>query len=188
MKKASVLTLAMIALFSVLLLPSCTGRKQKVKEYVEAINFEHQLVINRLDALERALEVYVPDIMDKAYEDVLRQLDSSSIAVKRLKPPTNDANLHDDALLLFDTYRLLLENDYFEMKERQKKPAGRFTVADEFLVNNLGKHIDKNRKSARARYEKVAAAVLEQYGIPFMPVEEEALVEISSSKTPDAGE
>lgn len=187
MKRALIPSLAILTMFSFLFLSSCTSRKQRIKEYVEAINFEHQLIINRLDAMERALESYVPDIMDKAYEDALRQLDSSVIVVKQLTPPTNDANLRDDALLLFDTYRLLLENDYFEIKERQKKPAGRFTVADEFLVTNLGKLIYNNRKSAGSKYERVAAEVLEQYGIPFTPVAED-VVDVSSSKTPDSTE
>lgn len=183
MKRPMLFVLIAVVTVSVVLLPGCSRKKERVKAYVEAINFEHQLVVNRLDALERSLESYIPEIMDKAYGDVLQQLDSSELVVRNLKPPRADANLRDEALLLFDTYRLLVENEYIEIIERQKKPAGRFTVADEFLVNNLGKFIHNNRNKAKIKYEQVAAGILEQYGIPFEPVNEEVPA-VNPSKTP----
>lgn len=155
------------------LLSGCTSKKERVREYVEAINYEHQLVVNRLDALERALESYIPDIMERTYSQVQEQLDSSEVVIRSLKLVNRDSDLRDDALLLFDTYRLLLENEYSEIIRRQRKPAGTFTAADEFLVNNLGVFIANNRRKARAKYEKEAAALLEEYNIPFKPVIEE---------------
>lgn len=173
----------LIVLISVL--TGCTSKRTKVKEYVEAINYEHQLVVNRLDALERSLESYIPDIMERTYNDVLNQLDSSEMVVRGLKPVTEESDLRDDALLLFDTYRLLLTNEYSEMIQRQKKPAGSFTVADEFLVHNLGNFVANHRRKAKEKYEREAANVLEQYKIPFEPVAEES-PDSNSSKTKDS--
>ncbi len=155
---------------ALILQASCGNRGERVREHVEAINYEHQLVVNRLDALERSLESYIPEMMDKALEDAFRQIDSSTVVVQSLRPVSPETDLRSEALLLFDTYRLLLENDYFEIIERQKKPAGRFTAADQFLVENLGRLIYNNRQRARTKYEREAALVLEEFGISFKPV------------------
>jgi len=167
------------------MLAGCGRSKERVRTQVQTISFEHQLVVNRLDAMERSLESYVPSIMDKTYQEVLMQLDSSTVVIKGLKPLKEDEDLRDDALLLFDTYRLLVENEYGEMIRRQKKPAGTFTAADEFLVANLGKHVALNRRRAKEKYEKEAARVLAAHNIAFEPVKEE-VPEVSSSKTPDS--
>lgn len=160
--------------FSVLLLiTGCTREKDRVREQIDAINYEHQLVVNRLDALERALESYVPDIMDRTYLQALEQLDSSEIVIRSLPGVNSENDMRDEALLLLDRYRLLLNNEYPEIIRIQKKPAGKFTAADEFLVINLGKHIDNYRRRAKETYEKEAASVLEKYGISFSPVTEE---------------
>lgn len=186
MKRNSVVLLTLLMLLPALVFTSCSRKKDKVKTYVQAVNYEHQRVINRLDALERALESYVPSIMDKTYQEVFIQLDSSEKVINALKPLKTEENLRDDAMLLFDTYRLLLENEYSEIIRRQKKSAGTFTVADEFLVTNMGKHIAVNRKKAKEKFEREAALVLAKYKIPFEPVKEEA-AEVSSSKTPEQG-
>lgn len=172
-------------LAGVFLLAGCSQNKERVRTQIKTINFEHQLVVNRLDALERSLESYVPSIMDKTYQEVLVQLDSSTVIIKGLKQVKEDTDLRDDALLLFDSYRLLVENEYSEMIRRQKKPAGTFTAADEFLVTNLGKHVSVNRKRAKEKFETEAARVLAEYNIAFEPVKEE-VPEVSSSKTPDS--
>jgi hypothetical protein len=168
-----------------LLFTSCSSRKKKAEACVKAINYEHQLVVNRLDALERSLESYIPEGMDRAYQQVMAQLDSSEVVIRGLKGMKMEDDLRDDALLMFDTYRLLLENEYVEIIKRQKKPAGAFTVADEFLVNNLGRHININRQRAKVKFEKEAAVVLEKYGVPFEPVADE-LSDVSSAKTQDS--
>lgn len=185
MKRESVYLNFTFLVIIITLISGCTSKKDRVREYVEAINYEHQLVVNRLDALERALESYIPDIMDRTYIQVREQLDSSEAVIRSLKPVNKDSDLRDDALLLFDTYRLLLENEYSEIIERQKKPAGTFTVADEFLVNNLGVFVANNRIKAKAKYEREAAAVLEKYNIPFKPVVEE-LSDSNSARMKDS--
>jgi hypothetical protein len=182
MKHASLLTPVCLLLVAMLTLTSCGRKKEQVKLQVKTINYEHQLVVNRLDALERSLESYVPSIMDKAYQDVMNQLDSSTVLIKGLKTLKEDEDLKDDAMLLFDTYRLLLENEYSEMVKRQKKPAGTFTAADEFLVANLGKHIAVNRKKAKEKFENEAARILALYDIPFDPVQPERSDTIPSTK------
>jgi len=179
----SLFILFMVIIITVL--TGCSSKKDRIREYVEAINYEHQLVVNRLDALERALESYIPDIMDRTYIQVLEQLDSSEVVIRSLKPVNKDSDLRDDALLLFDTYRLLLKNEYSEIIQRQKKPAGTFNMADEFLVNNLGIFIANNRIKAKAKYEREAAAVLEKYNIPFKPVVEE-LSDSNSARMKDS--
>ena len=184
MRKKSVFLF--LAIFTaILLLPGCSQKKLKVKLFIEKINFEHQLVINRLDALERSLESYVPGIMDKTYQEALDQLDSSETVIRNLKPLKGEDDLRYDALVMFDTYWLLLTNEYAEIVTRQKKPAGTFTAADEFLVANLGKFIGINRKRAKEKYEKAAALVLEKHDLQFEPVTGE-LPEISSAKTKDS--
>ncbi len=185
MKNKSLVLSVVLLLAAGLVFTSCGRKKERARTQVKTINYEHQLVINRLDALERSLESYVPSIMDNTYQEVLNQLDSSTVVIKALKPLKEDEDLRDDAVLLFDTYRLLMKNEYSEMVRRQKKPAGTFTAADEFLVANLGKYVFINRKRAREKFEKEAARVLALYNIPFEPVTEEA-PEVSSSKTPDS--
>jgi len=185
MKRAVVHSVSLLLLVLLVSTISCSRRGDRVRAHVEAINFEHQLVINRLDALERALETYIPDIMDKAFDDALRQLDSSAAVIRMMKPVTPETDLRAEALLLFDTYRILLKNDYIEIVERQKKPAGAFTVADQFLVENLGRLIFNNRKRAKEKYEREASMVLEAFGIPFRPVVAELDEEVSSSRKQD---
>jgi hypothetical protein len=185
MKRAVIYSFSLLIVALMLVFFSCSRRGDRVREHVEKINFEHQLVINRLDALERALETYIPDIMDKAYEDAVRQLDSSAVVIRSLQPVTPETDLRAEALLLFDTYRILLKNDYQEIVERQKKPAGAFTVADQFLVENLGRLIYNNRKRAKEKYEREAAGVLEAWGIAFSPVVAEFDEDVSSSRKQD---
>jgi hypothetical protein len=162
----------------------CTSKQTRIREHAEAINYEHQRVVNRLDALERSLESYIPEVMDRAYREALQQIDSAEHAVQSLQPVNPESNLRDEALLLFDTYRLLLMNDYPEIIERQKKPAGTFTIADQFLVENLGLLISNQRQRAKQRYEGEAAKVLDSWEIPFKPVIAE-LDEATPSRTPE---
>jgi hypothetical protein len=174
-------------IISTLVYFGCTSKQTKVREHAEAINYQHQRVVNRLDALERSLESYVPDLMDKTWSEALQQLDSAELAVRGLRPVSPESDLRAEALLLFDTYRLLLNNDYPEIIERQKKPAGSFTIADQFLVENLGRLIASNRQRAKQRYEREAATVLESWDVPFKPVIAE-VDEVTPSRMPESAE
>jgi hypothetical protein len=182
MKTRTFLMPLLLLMLTAILFSSCGRNKERARQQVKTINYEHQLVVNRLDALERSLESYIPSIMDKTYLEVLSQIDSSTVVIKALKPLKEDEDLRDDAMLLFDTYKLLLDNEYSEIIRRQQKPAGSFTAGDEFLVKNLGKHVSINRKRAKEKFEKEAARVLALYNIPFEPVQDEIIDSVSNKK------
>ncbi|MFO7722177.1 MAG: hypothetical protein R6V49_03040 [Bacteroidales bacterium] len=184
MKRDVFFLLIMIAGASVVVLPSCTRKKDRVKEYIETINAEHQRVADGLDALERSLEQYIPEDMDRSYQAAMDQLDSSALVIAQLEVLKGEEDLRDDAVMLFDTYRMLLSNEYSEIIRLQKKPAGTFTYQDQFYVENLGKFITNHRRKAKEKFETEAALVLERYKVPFSPVIAE-LDTVSSARTTD---
>jgi hypothetical protein len=184
MKRDVFFLLMILMIVGVVILPSCNRKKIKVKEYIETINGEHQRVVDKLDALERSLEQYIPADMDRSYQTVLDQLDSSAMVIAQLELLNGEDDLRDDVVMLFDTYRMLLTREYSEIIRLQKKPAGTFTVQDQFYVENLGKFITNHRRKAKGKFEAEASLVLAKYKIPFAPVVAELDV-ASSSRTKD---
>jgi hypothetical protein len=182
--KRDVFFLMMLLMVAIVVQPACNRKKLRVKAYIEMINAEHQQVVDKLDALERSMEQYIPADMDRSFQSAMDQLDSSELVIRQLDVLKGEEDLRDDATMLFDTYRMLLRNEYSEIIALQKKPAGTFSHKDQFYVENLGKFITNHRRKAKEKFEKEAALVLERYKVPFSPVVAELDVP-SSSRTTD---
>jgi hypothetical protein len=170
MKKNLPVLFSILMVCSMITTTSCHRKKGEVKAYVETINQVHQQVIDRFDELDNTLERYHPDSMDLALLKAQLRLDSAEVAVNGLEAVNPESDLKSDALLLFSTYRMILNDNYADMILHLKKPAGTFRPADQFYVNNLGELIYRRRQKAKERYELEAAKVLATFDIPFKPV------------------
>jgi len=69
-------------------------------------------IISSFDKLIDSYEKYIPEEMDSSYAEALATVNYGIKKIKRLAPFENDSNFKIRTLVLFKTYKMVLEDEY----------------------------------------------------------------------------
>lgn len=144
------------------IITACTSKKEKAEKHIAAVSKQHNLVLNKLNALHDACITGEDNLIDKTYIDAYRQLDTSLTKVQQLDTYPGEDHLIVEVEVLFDIYLSVLDNEYPIVIETLKAPPS--PVSNQLLLN-LQTRIFNRLNKAYAKYETAVAGYIDRYNI-----------------------
>lgn len=137
-------------------------KKQSPKQYNDEIITEQLKIVQKIKALSNAINDYniLPadvaiENMNKAYDSLIFQIDTSTKFVKAMKPFKKDETLKNAALDLFNSYRDVTENNYKKVIELYKLPTNLFTEKESKELDSLKNDASEKINNAFEKFYKV---------------------------------
>lgn len=150
-------------MISILFLVACKPTPEEGIKYNDKIIAEQTAVMEKVNGLDRALKNYVPEEMDKAYNDLNSQLDLSIKNVQAMDKFDGKNNFKDVTVEYFKEIKAGLENEMKKVVELSKLPEDQYTEKEEKMVNELfQKNIDRTSKG-QEKFEKFQRDFATQY-------------------------
>lgn len=146
MKKLFITILS--SLFVSAILVSCGPTTDDAIKYNDALVSQQTKVFEKESALIEAISKNMPEKFDALLNDLSKQIDSSTDAVKKMEAFDGKNDLKDAALKVFATYKDEVGGDYAEMIKFAKTPDSLYTQEDDDKVIEMSKKIDDKLNKA----------------------------------------
>jgi hypothetical protein len=133
MKKISITFFAFLAL----LIISCGPSTKKAISYHDKIIEEHMAIQVSFDALDKSFVDYVPEDMNKAWDNAKQQTEKSIKVVSEMEDFDGSSTFKDAALKFFEVYNTVLDTYYSDMIKIYSIPNEEYTEENEAKFGEL---------------------------------------------------
>lgn len=144
----------------IFLIAAC--KKQSPKDYNDKIIKEQITIVKKMTDLKNAINDYniLPadvaiENMNKAYDSLVFQIDTSTKFVTAIGPFKKDETLKKAALVLFNSYLDITENNYKKVIELYKLPTNLFTEKESKELDSLKNDAAVKIDSAFETFSKI---------------------------------
>ncbi|HNW99146.1 MAG TPA: hypothetical protein PKK00_12120 [Bacteroidales bacterium] len=170
---------SVVAVFISFTFISCGPSSKDAKAYNDALVAQEEQVINAEKELVLALTKNLSASQtDAAYEKLLKQLEKSTDSVKSVKDFNGKSDLKDALMVLFETYKTVVNKDYPEIIKLNKTNDTIITMAEDFDKKiEITDHIDSVLNASIDKFEKVHMEFAKKYRLEFTDKKEQAVTE-----------
>ena len=137
-------------------------QKQSPAEYNDNIVKQQIAIIKKMTVLKNSINDYniLPadvaiENMNKAYDSLIFQIDTSTKAVKAMDPFKKDSTFKNAALDLFDSYHNVAVTKYKRVIELYKLPTNMFTEVESQELDSLKNQAAAEIDEAFAKFSEV---------------------------------
>lgn len=138
----------LFSLAVVMMLVSCGPTPEQAAEYNDKIIDQQISIVDKIDALVESYQYYIPEDMDKAWNEALNQANKGIEAINALEKFDGSTDFKEAALELFNSYKAVLENQHKEMVRIYKIPDEQFTEEHYNQWDKLAEEADKKMEEA----------------------------------------
>jgi hypothetical protein len=150
-------------LFVILAMTSCGPSSDKAMAYNDKIIDEQIAIIDRIDFMYESFKNFVPEEMDKAYNGARMQIDSGIIRVSKMEAFDESTHFRDSAIILFNVYKSVFENEFKEMVSIYKLPDKKFTKEQKDKWMMLSDQAKKKMNDALQKLQQTQNAFTKKY-------------------------
>ncbi|MEN8121007.1 MAG: hypothetical protein ABFS35_11695 [Bacteroidota bacterium] len=105
------------------LIMSCQPSTKEAIKYNDGITEQQILVNEKVSILMESYDTYVSEEMDEAYNNAIEQLNKGVEYTNKLRGFEDDTYFTEGALVFFNSYKEVLENEHGKIIELLKLPA-----------------------------------------------------------------
>jgi len=157
--------LGLLSLSLVLILSSCGPTAEEAAEYNDKIIAEQSAIVVKIDKLDESFQYYIPADMDAAYNEAINQISKSVEAVTALDKFDGKTDFKDEALVLFSSYKTILESEYKEMVRIYKIPDEQFTEDNYAQWDKLDEASKRKLDEALTKFSAVQEEFAKKYNL-----------------------
>jgi len=159
------LFLAGTLVFMLILTISCGPNRDEAAEYNNNLLKHQKQIAEKVEALMIAFENYIPQEMDAAHTNLLKQINESVESVTSATELKGSEEFKKATLDLFNTYLSVAESEYREMIRIYKIPENEFTQDARNQWDELYKVSDDKIEKSLQNLVQVQKEFAEKYNL-----------------------
>jgi hypothetical protein len=155
-----------------LIIVSCGPTTQDAIKYSETIIDKQIAIVKTIDILDESFNHFDIKDTEKTRIEALNTTNNAIEAITKMENFEKECVFKNEALILFNTYKSILEDEYVKIIELYNLPQEEYTMVEDNMWNEISKKLTKKKDSSFNKFNEQHLLFAQKYKFELISPED----------------